>query len=75
MGDGKYGGAEAFIAGTGVSRKMHLHARAIRLPHPRGKGTLEVIAPLSEHIARSFEFFGFTESDAGKPFETFTELD
>lgn len=75
MGDGKYGGTDAFIAGTGVSRKMHLHARAIRLPHPRGKGTLEIIAPLSEHIARSFEFFGFNENDAGKPFETFTELD
>lgn len=72
LGDGKYGGAEAFIAGTGVSRKMHLHARAVRVPHPRG-GTLEVLAPLPDHIARSFEFFGFSESSAGRPFVAFDE--
>lgn len=72
MGDGKYGGADALLAGTGVSRKLHLHARAIRMPHPRG-GTLEIIAPLPEHIANSFEFFGFTESQAGRPFEAFDE--
>lgn len=74
LGDGKYGGADAFIAGTGISRKLHLHARAVRLPHPRG-GVLEVVAPLSEHIAKSFEFFGFDENSAGKPFEGFAELE
>lgn len=72
LGDGKYGGQEAFIAGTGISRKLHLHARALRMPHPRG-GTLLVVAPLPEHIAKSFEFFGFQESTAGKPFDAFEE--
>lgn len=72
LGDGKYGGTEAFIAGTGVSRKLHLHARAVRVPHPRG-GTIEVVAPLPDHIAKSFEFFGFTESDSGKPFVAFEQ--
>jgi pseudouridine synthase, RluA family len=75
MGDGKYGGTDAFIAGTGVSRKLHLHARAVRLPHPRTGKELQVVAPLSEHIAKSFEFFGFAESDAGQPFQAFSELE
>ncbi len=72
MGDGKYGGADAFIAGSGVSRKLHLHARAIQLPHPKG-GTINITAPLPEHMAKSFEFFGFAEADAGKPFIAFEQ--
>lgn len=67
LGDGKYGGAEAFLSGQGLSRKLHLHARALRLPHPVS-GTIEVVAPLPEHIAATFAFFGFTESEAGVPF-------
>src|SRR3546814_6639793 len=35
VGDGKYGGPEAFLSG-GISRKMHLHARRIRIDHPDG---------------------------------------
>ncbi|CAA7616741.1 RluA family pseudouridine synthase [Magnetospirillum sp. UT-4] len=70
LGDGKYGGTEAFIAGTGISRKLHLHARAVRIPHPRG-GELLVTAPLPEHMAKSFEFFGFEPAQAGKPFTAF----
>lgn len=73
LGDGKYGGQEAFLAGQGVSRKLHLHARALRIPHPRGKGILEITAPLPSHMAGSFEFFDFSESQAGKPFESFDE--
>lgn len=68
LGDGKYGGAEAHLQGQGVSRKLHLHARAIALPHPDG-GTLRVIAPLPRHIKESFDFFGFAEDDAANPFE------
>ncbi len=70
LGDGKYGGKAALIEGQGVSRKLHLHARAIRLPHPRG-GTIEVVAPLPEHMAASFAFFGFEETAAGPPFAAF----
>lgn len=74
-GDGKYGGTDAYVTGTGISRKLHLHARAVRIPHPRSGKDLQVEAPLSEHIAKAFEFFGFDEASAGKPFETFTELE
>lgn len=58
VGDGKYGGAEAFLTG-GVSRKLHLHARGIKLAHPDG-GKLEVRAPLPPHMAATWDFLGFT---------------
>ncbi len=67
LGDGKYGGRAAFLAGGGVTRKLHLHARAIRIPHPAG-GVLEVIAPLSGHMAATWRFLGFDEAAAGDPF-------
>jgi 23S rRNA pseudouridine955/2504/2580 synthase len=57
VGDGKYGGQEAFLTG-GVSRKMHLHARRIRIDHPDG-GKLDVTAELPPHIAESMEMMGF----------------
>lgn len=41
-----------------VERKLHLLARRLILPHPRG-GTLDVTAPLPPHMQHSFEMFGF----------------
>ena len=67
-GDGKYGGAEAFLQGQGLSRKLHLHARAIRVPHPSGKGTLEVFAPLPTHMKATWDFLGFDENSDDDPF-------
>ncbi len=67
LGDGKYGGKEAFVQGRGVSRKLHLHAREIALPQPGG-GVLTVTAPLPEHLANSFAFFGFDPETAEDPF-------
>lgn len=58
LGDGKYGEEEAQL--EGLSRQLHLHARAISLPHPEG-GTLEVAAPLPPHMAETFRFFGFDQ--------------
>lgn len=63
LGDGKYGGAAAFLGGAEVARPLNLHARAIRLPHPQG-GTLTVTAPPPPHLAATFRFLGF---DAGNP--------
>ena len=71
LGDGKYGGKEALIEGTGLSRKLHLHARALRLPHPRTGRMIEFVAPLRRHFVDGFEFFGFTEREAGRPFVAF----
>jgi 23S rRNA pseudouridine955/2504/2580 synthase len=44
----------------GVERKLHLLARRLVLPHPRG-GSIDVTAPLPEHMRRTWEFFGFDE--------------
>jgi len=57
VGDGKYGGPDAFLSGT-ISRKMHLHARRIRVDHPDG-GTIDVTAELPSHIAESLAHLGF----------------
>jgi 23S rRNA pseudouridine955/2504/2580 synthase len=67
LGDGKYGGRAAFLAGGGISPKLHLHARAIRLPHPRG-GVLEVVAPLPKHMAETWRFLGFDAASESRPF-------
>jgi 23S rRNA pseudouridine955/2504/2580 synthase len=72
LGDGKYGGQEAFLHGEGVSRKLHLHARALRLPGINGK-TIEVIAPLTDHIKRSWSFFDLSESSGKDPFGDFED--
>jgi 23S rRNA pseudouridine955/2504/2580 synthase len=67
LGDGKYGGAAAHPAGVPNGRKLHLHARALSLPHPAG-GTLEITAPLPAHMKETFAFFGFDESEEADPF-------
>lgn len=63
LGDGKYGARAAFPQGVEVARRLHLHARHIRLPHPAG-GVLEVAAPLPRDLAASWQAFGF---DADRP--------
>ena len=65
VGDGKYGGQAAFLTG-GVSRKMHLHARRIRIDHPDG-GAIDVTAELPSHFAESMKLLGF-EQAAGDAF-------
>jgi 23S rRNA pseudouridine955/2504/2580 synthase len=57
VGDGKYGLQEAFLTG-GISRKMHLHARRIRIDHPDG-GKLDATAELPTHFAESMKTLGF----------------
>jgi 23S rRNA pseudouridine955/2504/2580 synthase len=72
LGDGKYGGQDAFLQGEGLSRKLHLHARAIRIPDEDGV-PVEVIAPLQDHMVRSFEFFGLEPDRDGSPFTPFED--
>jgi 23S rRNA pseudouridine955/2504/2580 synthase len=60
VGDAKYGGAEAFLTG-GISRKLHLHARRIRIDAPDG-GVIDVTAELPAHIAESLATLGFDAS-------------
>jgi len=58
LGDGKYGGQEAFLGGDVISDRLHLHARRVRLPHPGG-GQLSVVAPLPASFAATLDALGF----------------
>ncbi len=66
IGDPKYSGDAkaprhhdpARLIPEGIERKLHLLARRLVLPHPRG-GTLDVTAPLPPHMQKSFDLFGF----------------
>jgi 23S rRNA pseudouridine955/2504/2580 synthase len=46
----------------GLERKLHLLARRLIIPHPRG-GVLDVTAPLPPHMQNSWNVFGF---DSGR---------
>lgn len=78
IGDGKYGGSgqenlgDGWGAGIGgeISKKLHLHARSMTFEHPVTKKPVTVTADLPDHIARTFETFGWTEDlAADDPFE------
>jgi 23S rRNA pseudouridine955/2504/2580 synthase len=62
VGDAKYGGAEAFLTG-GISQKLHLHARRIRIDAP-DEGIIDVTAELPSHFAESLATLGF-DADSG----------
>ncbi|MDH3229886.1 MAG: RluA family pseudouridine synthase [Alphaproteobacteria bacterium] len=72
VGDGKYGGTDAYLPAEQVARRLHLHARALSLPHPSGQGVLHVEADLPPHMTTSWRFLGFDPDLAGDPF---AELD
>jgi 23S rRNA pseudouridine955/2504/2580 synthase len=58
VGDAKYGGPDAFLTG-GISRKLHLHARRIKIDAPDG-GKVDVTADLPTHFAESLAMLGFS---------------
>lgn len=64
VGDGKYGGQDAFLSGT-ISRKLHLHARRLLIDHPDGT-PLDVTAELPEHFAASLAGLGFDPADGAE---------
>lgn len=68
LGDGKYGGAAAFLPDLAGARQVHLHAREIRLPHPSGQGLLRAVAPLPPHMAATWKYFDLDPNDDGDPF-------
>jgi len=67
VGDGKYGGQDSFLTG-GISRKMHLHARRLKVDLPDG-GVLDITAPLPTHFAESVEMLGFDPLRADLPLD------
>jgi 23S rRNA pseudouridine955/2504/2580 synthase len=78
IGDGKYGGSGQENLGDGwgaqlggiISKKLHLHARMMRFENPITREVITVTAPLPDHMAQSWETFGWTEDLAAEdPFE------
>jgi len=67
VGDGKYGGKEAFLSGT-ISRKMHLHARRLRIDHPDG-APLDIRADLPGHFRESLLSLGFDPEEGDLPLD------
>ena len=57
VGDAKYGGAEAFLTG-GISRKLHLHARRLKIDGLDGK-PIDYTAELPPHFTESLATLGF----------------
>ena len=66
VGDFKYGGVDAKGKGA-IADKLHLHARSIDIARPDG-GRLQVAAPLSPHMLKSWELLGFDPDDKRDPF-------
>ena len=67
VGDGKYGGKESYLTG-GISRKLHLHARRLKIELPGGK-MLNVIAEPPEHFAATLANLGFDPIEGDLPLE------
>ena len=57
VGDAKYGGADAFLTG-GISRKLHLHARRLKIDGLDGKA-IDYTAELPAHFTESLATLGF----------------
>src|SRR3984885_8878521 len=58
IGDPKYFSLENWRLPGGMQNKLHLLARRIAVPHPRG-GTIDVTAPLPPHMQQTWNLIGF----------------
>jgi len=65
LGDAKYGGWDAFLGLPGMARRLHLHARRIRLPRPDGRW-IDVAAPPPAHMVEDGRSLGFALDQAGQ---------
>ena len=68
LGDGKYGGADAFIDGVPHVRHLHLHAHRLEIAHP-SRGRLSVGAPPPAEFLDTMKFFGLVLPRNEDPFE------
>jgi 23S rRNA pseudouridine955/2504/2580 synthase len=58
VGDEKYFRIENWELPGGMQNRLHLLARRIAVPHPRG-GVIDVTAPLPPHMQQSWNLIGF----------------
>lgn len=57
VGDNKYEGHRA-MPDADEEIRLHLHARRLVIPHPAGGKTIDVTAPLPDHMRRTWELLG-----------------
>ncbi len=78
VGDGKYGGSGQENLGDGwgaqlggdISRKLHLHARSLRITHPVTGREMTFTAPLPPHMEKTWATFDWQPRDVpDDPFE------
>jgi 23S rRNA pseudouridine955/2504/2580 synthase len=58
VGDAKYFAKENWELPGGIQNRLHLLARRIVVPHPRG-GTIDASAPLPPHMRQTWNLLGF----------------
>ena len=58
VGDDKYFDIENWEFPGGMQNRLHLLARRLAIPHPSGKGTIDVTAPLPPHMQQSWNLLG-----------------
>jgi 23S rRNA pseudouridine955/2504/2580 synthase len=71
VGDPKYFNRENWQLPGGLQNRLHLLARRIVIPHPRG-GTIDATAPLPPHMLQSWNLLGL-EADRFDPIENAPE--
>jgi 23S rRNA pseudouridine955/2504/2580 synthase len=57
LGDPKYFNKENWQLPGGIQNRLHLLARRIAVPHPRG-GVIDITAPLPDHMQQSWRLLG-----------------
>jgi 23S rRNA pseudouridine955/2504/2580 synthase len=62
IGDPKYFDKRDWALPGGMQNRLHLLARRIVLPHPSGRGIIDVTAPLPPHMRQSWNLLGFDAS-------------
>src|ERR1700733_6682215 len=71
IGDPKYFNKENWELPGGLQKRLHLLARRIVIPHPRG-GVIDATAPLPPHMLQSWNLLGL-EADRFDPIENAPE--
>lgn len=78
IGDGKYRAVkdeeskriDADLVGLALAKRLHLHAYRVLLPHPIKSGkVIDVSAPLSPELVKTWKNFGFNHKYKQDPFE------
>lgn len=58
VGDNKYEG-DVNMPAENIEKKLHLHARRLVIPHPKGGKAIDVSAPLPAHMLATWDLLGF----------------